>query len=115
MNTETVRTAPPEVDVERPERVQHPSKKGVGWIIAGSMAALGGHQTVGRLAPAAKSTSPGSGARLRGGSCCTGYEATLKWLASRAPPPSQGRSLLPPPIRPVPPCNASVQGTPYSQ
>jgi hypothetical protein len=43
-------------------------------------------------------------------------EATLKPPdASRALPPTQGRSLLPPPIRPAPPCSASVQGTPYSQ
>src|SRR5215218_5913843 len=41
-------------------------------------------------------------------------EATLKPLdASRALPPTQGRSLLPPPIRPAPPYSASVQGTPY--
>src|SRR5215213_1498962 len=43
-------------------------------------------------------------------------EATLKPLvASRALPPTQGRSRLPPPIRPAPPCSANVQGTPYSQ
>jgi hypothetical protein len=43
-------------------------------------------------------------------------EAPLKPLdASRALPPSQGRSLRPLPIRPAPPCSASVQETPYSQ
>jgi hypothetical protein len=43
-------------------------------------------------------------------------EARLRPLdASRALPPTQGRSLLLPPIRPAPPCSASVQGTPYSQ
>jgi transposase len=42
--------------------------------------------------------------------------ATLKPLdASRALSPSQGRSLLPPPIRPAPRCSASAQGTPCSQ
>src|SRR4029453_8098725 len=33
--------------------------------------------------------------------------------ASRALPPTQGRNLLPPPIRPVPLCSGSVQGIPY--
>ena len=42
-------------------------------------------------------------------------EATLKPLdASRALAPTLGRSLLPPPIRPGPPCSASGQGTPCS-
>jgi hypothetical protein len=35
--------------------------------------------------------------------------------ASRALPPTQGRSLLPPPIRPVPLCSATVQGIPLDQ
>src|SRR5215208_4084198 len=42
-------------------------------------------------------------------------EATLKALdASRALRPTQGRSLLPPPSHPAPPCSASVQRTPCS-
>ena len=39
MNTDTVRPAPPQLDVERPERVQLPARGGIGRIIAGSMAA----------------------------------------------------------------------------
>src|SRR5919112_4747064 len=39
-------------------------------------------------------------------------DATLKALdASRALGPTEGRSLLPPPIHPAPPCSASVQRT----
>jgi hypothetical protein len=41
--------------------------------------------------------------------------ATLKPpVGSHSPRPTQGRSLLPPPSRPGPPCSASGQGTPCS-
>ena len=40
MSTDTVRpSAVPPPDVERPEPVQRPSRAGIGWIVAGSMAA----------------------------------------------------------------------------